>query len=237
MVCETSLHDAAGDPSGVPVFVRARKAVQYAATIDAFLSIMLRRNNGAYPNEWLVGDARTGEIAVLQLGCKAHDLRRTRSGFYGSSNYATGAAFLREANTATPGPSAPSRARYLRWRQLGQKWRAKVDAAVGRAMLADHWDTYLKRAAASSRTICGHFEADASSPYGAIDAKVTTSSMVLGGMAMWARWGHPCGTPFDAASWLAAHSRWAKAHGALAVAGLKRFSSGTPNRWSLVKGF
>jgi len=237
MVCETSLHDAAADPAGVPVFVRVRQAVQYAATIDAFLRIMLRRNNGAYPNEWLVGDARTGEIAALQLGCKAHDLRRTHNGFYGSSNYATGAAFLHEANTPAPGPSAPSTARYIRWRQLAQKWHGKVDAAVGKAMLADHYDTYLKRTAASSRTICGHFEADAAFPYGAIDAKVTTSSMVLGGMAMWVRWGHPCGTPFDASRWLTAHPWWASEHGAFAVAGLKRFSSETPNRWSLVEGF
>jgi hypothetical protein len=237
MVCETSLHDAAADPAGVPVFVRARQAVQYAATIDAFVSIMLGRNNGAYPNEWLVGDAKTGEIAALQLGCRAHDLRRTRNGFYGSSNYATGAAFLRESSAPSPATSAPSRARHVRWGQLARKWHGKVDAAVGKAMLADHYDTFLKRAAASSRTICGHFEADAASPYGAIDAKVTTSSLVLGGMAMWARWGHPCGTPFDAAGWLAARSWWAKAHGAFAVAGLKRFSSGTPNRWSLVKGF
>jgi hypothetical protein len=237
MVCETSLHDAAADPAGVPLFVRAREAVQYAATIDAFLSIMLTRNNGAYPNEWLVGDAKTGEIAALQLGCRAHDLRRTHNGFYGSSNYATGAAFLREANTPTPGPSAPSAARHIRWRQLSRKWYGKVDAAAGKAMLADHYDTYLKRSAASSRTICGHFEADAASPYGAIDAKVTTSTMVLDGMAMLARWGHPCGARFDAASWLAAHAWWANAHGAFAVAGLKRFSSGTPNRWTLAKGF
>ena len=237
MVCETSLHDAVADPRGLPVFVRARQAVQYAATIDAFLKIMLRRNNGAYPNEWLVGDAKTGEIAALQLGCRAHDLRRTRNGFYGSSNYATGAAFLRESGVPTPATSAPSRARHIRWGQLARKWHGKVDAAVGKALLADHYDTFLKRAVASSRTICGHFEADAASPYGAIDAKVTTSAMVLDGMAMWARWGHPCGTAFDAARWLAGHAWWANAHGAFAVAGLKRFSSGTPNPWTLVKGF
>jgi hypothetical protein len=237
MVCETSLYDAAADPGGIPVFVRARRAVQYAGTIDAFVSIMLSRNNGAYPNEWLVGDAKTGEVAALQLGLRAHDLRRTRSGFFGSSNYATGAAFLREAGAATTSTAAPSRARYIRWRQLKKKWYGRVDAAAGKVMLADHYDTYLKHAAASSRTICGHFEADAASPYGAIDAKVTTSAMALNGMAMWVRWGHPCGVHFDATAWMAAHTWWARAHGSFAVAGLKRFSSGTPNRWSLIQGF
>jgi hypothetical protein len=237
MVCETSLHNAAANPNGLPVFVRVRKAVQYASSVDGFISIMLYRNNGAYPNEWLVGDAKTGEIASLQLGYKAHDLKRTHSGFFGSSNYATGASFRREAHTPPPSSAAPSAARFLRWRQLGRRWHGKVDAAVGKTMLADHYDTYLKRARASSRTICGHFEADAYEPYGAIDGKVTTSGMVLNGMQMWARWGHPCGTHFDAPRWVTDHPEWARAHGALSVAGLQRFSSETPNRWSLVKEF
>jgi len=55
-----------------------------------FLKMMTTDNSGAYPNEWLVGAAKTGEILSLQLGTAAWDVSRTYNGFFGSSNYAWG---------------------------------------------------------------------------------------------------------------------------------------------------
>jgi hypothetical protein len=48
-------------PNGIPEFVRARKAMQYAASIDDFARIMKDGNNGGYANNWLVADRKTNE--------------------------------------------------------------------------------------------------------------------------------------------------------------------------------
>ena len=69
------------DPNGVPEFVRARKAMQYAASIDDFARIMITANNGGYGNDWLIADNHTGEVARLELGLKFHRLWRTRDGY------------------------------------------------------------------------------------------------------------------------------------------------------------
>jgi hypothetical protein len=239
MVCETSLDDPVGNPKGIPVFVRVRKAVQYASTIDGFLRLLLRGNNGGYPNQWLVGDAKTGEIASLQLGCWAYNLSRTRNGFFGSSNYAFGSNFRREAQSSSPDPAESGYARYVRWGQLRKQQWGTVDVAVSKAMLTDHYDTYYHKIAPSQRTICGHGEVDPTDgwPEGAYDGKVTTAAMVLNGMQMWARWGHPCGTPFDAALFMKNNPQWVQQSDAFAVEGLKLFQAGTPTPWSLVTGF
>ena len=76
----------AATPTGLPVFVRAREAAQCDATVAQAVDTLVHRNNGAYSNEWLIGD-RTGKIASLQLGDKVYDLNETSNGFFGSSNF------------------------------------------------------------------------------------------------------------------------------------------------------
>jgi len=66
MVTETTITRLkAWDPNGRAEFVRARKALQYAGSIDEYAKIMLDGNNGGYANDWLLGDRKTGEIAHL----------------------------------------------------------------------------------------------------------------------------------------------------------------------------
>ena len=83
MITETTITQFEGwDPEGTPEFVRARKAMQYASSIDDYVRIMLEGNNGGYANDWLLGDRKTGEIAQFELGLKAtprvaHEGRRT----------------------------------------------------------------------------------------------------------------------------------------------------------------
>ena len=43
-------------------------------------------NNGLFPNEWLIGDTKTGEIASLELALHNTPVRRTFNGFYWSAN-------------------------------------------------------------------------------------------------------------------------------------------------------
>ena len=81
IVTETTIGAFHGfDPSGIPEFVRARKAVQYAANIDQFDQIMRKGNNGGLANNWLVADRNTGEIASLKIGLKNVPFKERKTG-------------------------------------------------------------------------------------------------------------------------------------------------------------
>src|SRR5271156_5847534 len=88
MVTETTITDFHGwDPSGKAEFVRARKAMQYAGSIDEYVKIMLDGNNGGYANDWLLADRKTNEIARFELGLKHSKLWRTKDGYFVGSNF------------------------------------------------------------------------------------------------------------------------------------------------------
>jgi hypothetical protein len=242
MLTETTLADTTYRPSGTPIFIRAREAAQYDSSVSQAVATLLDHNNGAYCNEWLIGD-RSGRIASLQMGCWVHDFHATRSGFYGSSNYDWGKETRAEEGSKAdpPDPANDDYARYVRWRQLKAKYFGRIDATIGKRMEADTYDTYLKRICPDVRTICGEPENGWSGvPYsgsydgGAYDAKVCTENMVLDGLQVWARWGRPDGDAFSATRFLAADPSWAADHGALAVFGLKTFAAQTPNPWVLL---
>ena len=64
MITETTITQFEGwDPQGKPEFMRSRKALQYASSIDDYVRIIKEGNNGGYANDWLIGDRKTGEIA------------------------------------------------------------------------------------------------------------------------------------------------------------------------------
>lgn len=220
------------NPEGIPVFARIMTAIQYADSIDKLLEIMTTDNNGAYANEWLIGDAKTGEIASLQLGTTVWDINRTFNGFFGSSNYTWGAKLREAIGAESPDPTSGSYARYIRWGQLEEKYYGTIDVEVGKLMLSDHYDTLLRRNAPSSRTICGHKENETvgrARLSGAYDGKVTSSSLALDGMSMWGRWGHPCGTPFHVDEFVEAHPEWAETH-PLELEYVRAFKQ--PNPWT-----
>ncbi len=149
MVTETTITQFEGwDPAGKAEFVRARKALQYAGSIDDYTRIMLDGNNGGYANDWLLGDRKTGEIAQLELGLKAYKLWRTKDG-----------AFLRlqlgrrdpkvlkeDAPEFDPNNMATSpNARRVRWEQLLSENKGKIDVPLAQQMLGDHYDTFQKK--------------------------------------------------------------------------------------------
>ena len=87
-ITETTITGFKGfDAKGVPEFVRARRAMQYASSIDDFERIMREGNNGGYANAWLVADANTGEVARLELGLKNVTLERTKDGYFTGANF------------------------------------------------------------------------------------------------------------------------------------------------------
>ena len=83
MVTETTIANLSlFDPNGKPEFVRARKALQYANSIDEYVQIMLDGNNGGYANDWLLADNNSGEVARFEIGLKLHRVWRTKDGYF-----------------------------------------------------------------------------------------------------------------------------------------------------------
>ena len=95
-ITETTITRFTGfDGNGIPEFVRARKAMQYASSIDDFDRIMRDGNNGGYANNWLVADNNTGEVASLELGLKNVTLRRTKDGYFVGANFPVNPTLIR----------------------------------------------------------------------------------------------------------------------------------------------
>jgi len=206
------------DPKEKPYFLRMRQAMQYADSIDAWVKIMVTHNNGAYANSWLLGDARTGEIARLELGLKTYVLTRTSDGFLAGSNLAFSPEVRRETEMDYTDSSSSSLARDLRWRQIAAQYYGKIDVQLAERLLADHYDTFRKRDYPGALSICGHLDSDSigftpgGKPYtgfGAFDGKVTTTNLAIK-MQFWAIWGHPCGSDFIAKDYLQHHPEYDK---------------------------
>jgi hypothetical protein len=221
MITETTLPMFKGwDPKGIPEFVRARKAMQYANTIDEFVALMRTGNNGGYANSWMVGDRKTNEIAYLELGLKHTPLLRKKDGFFVSANFPSNPDLMRDD---TPGfnphdMSSTMNARHLRADQFMQQHLGKLDTSLAEQFLADHYDTYLHKVVAARRSLCGHedvskdpepsWDSKPYAPSGAVTGEVMDSDLA-GKMSFIVRAGHPCGEDFLAQPFFAAHPEYA----------------------------
>src|ERR1051326_4443319 len=160
-ITETTIGFFAGfDPDAVPEFVRARKAMQYAASIDEFAATMKDGNNGGYANTWLVVDNKNNEIGKLELGLKNVTLEKTRDGYFVGSNFPENPKLIAEETRDYPindmGISA--NARRVRWNALMAEYEGKIDIEAAHRFLADHFDTYDNKEEPDERTLCGHIE-------------------------------------------------------------------------------
>jgi hypothetical protein len=206
------------DPNGIPEFVRARKAMQYANNIDDFARIMREGNNGGYANNWLVADRKNNEAASLELGLKNTPLLRTKDGFFVGSNFAADPKLMKEETTFDPNDMGKSEnARHKRWLALMEQYKGKIDVAAGQKFLADHVDSTDGKVSPSERTLCGHVELSPRgmptwqgpyAPVGAVQNKVTDGAGAAH-MSMTAALGHACGLNFKSAAHLAKHPEYA----------------------------
>lgn len=215
MITETTISDFHGfDENGVPEFVRARKAMQYAASIDDFARIMEDGNNGGYANAWPIGDRKTNEIGRLELGLKNVILERTKDGYYVGSNFPVNEKLARE-ETSFPmsDPNTPNVCRHRRWDQLMAEYKGKIDVEAGKKFETDHYDVITKEYDPNERTICGHIDKSSrglpgwQGPFGAAgaaEAKVIDAAMAEK-LSFVAGLGHPCGVVFDAKKHLKEH--------------------------------
>jgi len=219
MITETTITQFEGwDPNGKPEFMRSRKALQYANSIDDYVNIIKEGNNGGYANDWLVGDRKTGEIAYLELGLKNTPLWRTKDGYFVSSNFARDPKVIKEETTFDPNNASSSpNARHIRWEELMQESKGKIDVSMAEQFLSDHFDSYEKKEHADERALCGHVDAsprgvkewewNAYNPGGAVQGKAADSSMAAN-MSFVARAGHPCGEDFLADKFLEHHPEY-----------------------------
>jgi hypothetical protein len=220
IITETTITQFIGwNPDGIPEFVRSRKAMQYAASIDEYVSIIKKGNNGGYANDWLVGDRKTGEIAYLELGLKNTPLWRSKDGYFVSSNFARDPALIKQETDGfdLSDKSSSMNARHLTWERKIAANKGRIDVDLAQQFLANHEDSLTGKVAPSARTLCGHIDADPKgvpewddAPYypdGAVTGKVTDSDLAAN-LSLIARAGHPCGEDFLAAPFFAAHPQF-----------------------------
>jgi hypothetical protein len=218
-ITETTISNFSGfDNDGIPEFVRARKAMQYAQSIDDFARIMKEGNNGGYANNWLVADRKNNEIASLELGLKNVTLQRTKDGFFVGANFPADPKLAKEeTDFDLKDKSLSQNARHARWLQLMEQNKGKIDVAAGQRFLADHGDTFGGKTEPSERTLCGHIENSPRgmgtwqapyAPAGAVQNKITDGASAEK-MTMWAALGHACGVSYKASEQLAKHPEFA----------------------------
>ena len=221
MITETTITQFEGwDPEGKPEFMRSRKALQYANSIDDYVRIIKEGNNGGYANDWLIGDRKTGEIAYLELGLKNTPLWRTKDGYFVSSNFARDPKLIHDETSGFNPDDASSspNARHSRAEEIMQQAKGKIDVTLAEQFLSDHFDSFEKKEHADERSLCGHVDASERgvkewewapyNPGGAVQGKATDSAMAAK-LSFVARAGHPCGADFLAEPFLEHHPEFA----------------------------
>jgi Phospholipase B len=180
VLTETTINQSPFNINGTPVAFRARKAIQYGGDIDQVVQYLSDRNNGLYTNEWLLGDAKTNEIALFELGTYKMRLYRSSKndwfggteGFYWGDNNAKDLNVRLEENPDPNGvptyvPYIPTD-RDLKWEALYREYKGKIDEQFG--FMAFHTAPLVSATA--------------------MDAKVITADMASR-MMVWAEFGKP----------------------------------------------
>ena len=181
LLAETTISQTPFNPKGESLVSRCRRAMQYGESIDDVVKILSTDNNGLYTNEWLIGDTKSDEIAMFELGTNASKLWRSSrkewlggvEGFYWGCNN-TKDLKVRLETKADLGGNRPTSMvfrpseRDCKWLELYRKHKGKIDASFGKEAF-----TTAPLAAASS-----------------LDAKFTTADLAKG-MKTFALFGPP----------------------------------------------
>jgi hypothetical protein len=220
LITETTITGFNGfDTTKAPEFARARKAAQYANSIDDVIKIMTTDNNGGYANDWLIGDTKTNEVAKLELGLKDYKVWRSRDTAMIGSNFPSDPKLIKEeTNFKVNDPTSSPNARKLRMQKLvAVDYKGKLTDSAGKAIEGDTYDALNNKNALDRCVIDGHVENDPHGvpewsegpfyPMGAVQGKVTTTDLA-NKMELWAHMGHPGGADFLAAPFFAKHPEY-----------------------------
>lgn len=180
VLTETTIRQTPFNVKGTPVAFRARMAIQYGGNVDEAVERLGTRNNGLYTNEWIIGDAKTNEIAMYELGTNHTKLWRSSKnewfgntpGFYWGDNNSKDLAVNLEY---LPDPQgAPEYIPYVptlrdqAWTDLYEKHKGQIDEQFG-------FEAYDSAPLVSASTM---------------DAKVVTADLA-NHMMLWAAFGRP----------------------------------------------
>lgn len=197
--CETTIADINYKPVfGVPYFCRIREAIQYGDSLNQCSKIMLKENAGDYACSWLFGDLRTGEIMLLELGLKEHNMEKKKNGVFYGMNSAIGEKLRKTETDDVEFYDISSRCgmRNFRLNQLlNEEYYGKINVNSAKKIIGDHYDILLKKDSMNQRVICKHPELDPASgykPYSSTDAKVVNSAMAKD-LHFWGIFGSGCG--------------------------------------------
>ncbi|NGX56587.1 MAG: hypothetical protein K1060chlam5_00830 [Candidatus Anoxychlamydiales bacterium] len=221
---ETSLSGFNGyNINGSPSYVRQRLAMQYAKTIDEFVDIISKNNNGGNPATWLIADINTNEIAKFELGIKFQNLEKKKDGCFFGCNIAFD-PYIRNLECDGEGFNDVRRhtgARRVRLPVLLEKYNSKIDSNIAKIIMSDHYDVYHKKYKAAANTVCAHYDEDPResmsslsstnpnpyTPAGAVDCKITTSNLAKD-MKLIGIFGRPCSQAFEKEKFLKEHPQW-----------------------------
>ena len=210
--------------------------MQYSRSIDDFVRIMLDGNNGGYANDWLVGDNKTGEIALFELGLKNHSVRRTKDGCFFGANFPDSHKLTREETKFDEGNKTSSpNARKARWERLIENHKGRIDLELSKRFETDDFDVISVKNEASERTLCGRVETSPRGapewdwgpffPGGTVQSKVTDGDLA-DKMALWGQVGHH-GSDFIAESFMKKSTEGIRTWAAGALSRRNREVSGT----------
>ena len=150
-------------------------------------------------------------------------LDRTRDGYYVGANFPINPTLAKEETTFDLKDSSLSgNTRRVRWVQLMEQNKGKIDAEAAKRFLADHLDVLTGTDTPSERTLCGHVDCSPRGmgtwqqpygPAGAVQNKICDAALA-GRMMFEGCLGHACGTNFVVKAHLAAHPEfdWQKAY-------------------------
>jgi hypothetical protein len=143
VLTETTIRQTPFNFQGTPVAFRARLAIQYGDNIDKVVDRLGNKNNGLYTNEWLIGDAKTNEIAMYELGTYHTKLWRSSKnewfgetpGFYWGCNNEKDLNVRLEYFPNPQGspeyiPFVPG-IRDMAWQDLYRKYHGQIDEQFG----------------------------------------------------------------------------------------------------------
>jgi len=218
---ETTIGGFNGFENKDPLFCRIRNAMQYGETLDDYVSMLLKENSGDYANSWLFGDFNTNEIMRLELGLNYHNVERKSNGYFIGCNVAFDDKLrnLECSNTGFNDIRRHNGSRKVRIPQLMEEYKGKINIEIGKLIMSDHYDVYLKKDFPCSRTICSHYDNDPREfmsdpsrplpyqPRGAIDGNLIDADMGLK-MSFCLKYGRSCDIPFDKEIFFKENPQW-----------------------------
>ena len=215
-----------------PACVRHRKAMQYAGTLDQYITHLRENNSGDYANTWYIGHNiskddkgnQRPEIMRVELGLRYIHVEKKTEGYFIGFN-ACYDPRIRNLECKNDGFFDIRRHSGARRVTLDRKIKEytegikRISDDDARSIISDHWDVYLEKDNPCSRTICSHYDLDKreymsqenrpkpNQPKGSVDGKICTSDL-CDKMQFLARWGNACGTDFKKEEFCDKHRQW-----------------------------